>query len=99
MGDAQNEQWDEVTIEATLAGREAGTGASEKARELRQAAPVRSVLARALRIHNDEQAWSKGALGERSVGKSLRNLSADWYVFHDVEVGERGANIDHVVIG
>ena len=57
---------------------------------------VRSLL---LREHTDERAWRKGANGERIVGFVLGRLPQGWHVFHDIPVGERGANIDHVVVG
>ena len=83
-----------------LASRKAGEGARDKAREHRQAAPVRTLLARALGVHTDERAWRVGARGERVVGEELEKLaSKGWTVVHDVPVGERGANVDHVVVG
>ena len=57
---------------------------------------VRSLL---LREHTDERAWRTGANGERIVGFVLGRLPQGWHVFHDIPVGERGANIDHVVVG
>ena len=88
-----------VEIPETLVGRKPGAGAAQKARELRRAHPfsvVRSVL---FRQRTDARAWQKGANGERIVGFVLGRLPAGWHVFHDIPVGERGANIDHVVVG
>ena len=83
-----------------LASRKAGDGARDKAREHREAAPVRTLLARALGVHTEERAWRVGERGERVVGEELEKLaSKGWTVVHDVPVGERGANIDHVVVG
>lgn len=77
-----------------------GGGAAAKAREERAAAPVRSLIARALGVHTDERAWRVGAEGEVIVGEELDKLSKlGWVVVHDVPVGERGANIDHIVVG
>jgi hypothetical protein len=92
-------QWARVELGETLVGRRAGASAAEKARELRAAAPVRTLLARLLRVHTDERAWRMGANGERVTGWWLGRLPEGWFVFHDVPVGTRGANIDHVVIG
>ncbi|WP_434992073.1 nuclease-related domain-containing protein [Arthrobacter sp. Ld5] len=43
--------------------------------------------------------WYWGALGERAVGRTLSALGPEWTVLHAVPVGERSADIDHVVIG
>src|SRR4051794_26102186 len=92
-------QWDKIEIGDSLAGRKAGAGASEKARELRAQAPVKTALSRVLGVHAEERAWSKGAFGEKVAGLWLSRLPSGWFVFHDIPVGERGANIDHLVIG
>jgi hypothetical protein len=94
-----NEQWARVELGETLVGRRPGTSAAEKADELRRAQPVRTRLARILRVHTDERAWRRGADGEQVTGLWLGRLPAGWHVFHDIPVGERGANIDHLVIG
>lgn len=88
-----------VEIQESLVGRRPGAGAARKARELRRADPLGVVLSFLFRQHTDERAWRKGADGERFVGLVLGRLPAGWHVFHDVPVGERGANIDHVVVG
>ena len=85
-----------------LAGRRPGAAAREQALAHRQAAPVRTVLRRVLGIHSDERAWRIGADGEEKVAAQLDKLvSKDprWRVLHAVPVGDRGSDIDHVVIG
>jgi hypothetical protein len=42
---------------------------------------------------------SRRRAGERSAGLVIGKLPEGWHVFRDVPVGERGANIDHVVVG
>jgi hypothetical protein len=37
--------------------------------------------------------------GEQTAAKVLETLGPKWTTLHDVPVGDRGANIDHVVIG
>jgi hypothetical protein len=64
-----------------------------------QSSPVRFRLARVLGVHTDERAWRRGANGERVTALWLGRLPDGWHVFHDVPVGDRGANVDHVVIG
>jgi Nuclease-related domain/Topoisomerase DNA binding C4 zinc finger len=71
----------------------------EQARALRAAQPVRTRLARLLGVRTDERAWPKGVDGESVTGLWLSRLPEGWHVFHDVPVGERGGNIDHLVIG
>ena len=93
------DQWARVEVSETLVGRRAGTSAREKARELRLARPVRSIVAQALRLHTDERAWRKGAFGEKVTGYWLGRLPEGWFVFHDIPVGARGANLDHLVVG
>lgn len=78
----------------------AGAAAREMAQQLKAQAPVRSLLARALGVHTDERAWRVGAEGERIIGRQLQKLEKDgWTVVHDVPIGERGSNIDHVLVG
>ena len=88
-----------VRIDETLVGRKPGSSAAVKARGLRRADPIGVIRSFLLRQHTDERAWRKGANGERFVGFVLGRLPQGWHVFHDVPVGERGANIDHVVVG
>ena len=71
----------------------------EQARALRAQQPVRTRLARLLGVHTDERAWRKDADGEMVTGLWLSRLPEGWHVFHEVPVGERGANIDYLVIG
>jgi hypothetical protein len=99
MASDPQEQWSRVELGGTLAWRKAGATAKGKARDLRSAQPMRSLLARALRVHTDERAWRTGANGERITGWWLGRLPEGWFVFHDIPVGHRGANIDHLVIG
>jgi len=88
-----------VEITESLVGRKAGAGAATKARELRRRDPLGFARAFLVREHTDERAWRKGANGERIVGFILGRLPRGWHVFHDVPVGDQGANIDHIVVG
>ena len=72
---------------------------AQKARELRRADPLGVVRSLLFGQHTDERAWRKGANGERFVGFVIGRLPLGWHVFHDIPVGARGANIDHVVVG
>jgi hypothetical protein len=89
-----------VTVDwRDLAAREAGAATAEQARAAREAAPVRTMAARLLGVHTDERAWRIGAKGERLVAARLEKLPGDWRTLHAVPVGDRGSDIDHVVIG
>jgi hypothetical protein len=94
-----DEEWAHVELGEPLAGRRAGGAASEGARSLRAAEPIRTLLARFLGLHTDERAWRRGAGGERVTGWWLGRLPAGWHVFHDIPVGDAGATIDHLVVG
>lgn len=82
-----------------LGANAAGAGAKAIAQQHREAAPVRTMLARVLGVHTDERAWRVGAKGEETVAKELGRLGDGWTVVHDIPVGDRGSNIDHVVVG
>lgn len=77
----------------------AGQRAAEQAAALRAAAPVRTFVNRLLGTHTDERAWRAGSDGERLVAAELATLPKTWRVLHAVEVGDRRADIDHIVIG
>ena len=66
---------------------------------MRRAAPVKTLIARALRVHTEERAWRIGADGEEAVAAKLAKLGADWRVLHAIPVGDRGSDIDHLVVG
>ncbi len=85
-----------------LASHRAGQMAREQALALKAAAPVRTLLARALRVHTDERAWRIGADGEEKVAARLASLTKHdprWCILHAIPVGEKGSDIDHLVIG
>jgi hypothetical protein len=82
-----------------LALNRPGQAAREQAVALRQAAPVRTDLARVLGVHTEERAWRIGADGEQAVAAQLARLGAEWLVLHAIPVGNRGSDIDHLVIG
>jgi hypothetical protein len=85
-----------------LAGRPAGALVREQAIAARQAAPVRTLVARVLGVHTDERAWRIGADGEELVAAELATLvrrDPKWHVLNAIPVGENDADIDHLVIG
>lgn len=85
-----------------LATQRPGAKAREQALALKQAAPVRTFLARALGVHTDERAWRVGADGEELVAAQLQRLAKKdprWRFLHAIPVGGRGSDIDHLVVG
>lgn len=83
-----------------ISGTAAGAAARERALAERAAqGRVRGALARFVGAKTEERAWRIGADGEQAVAAQLAKLGPDWRVLHAVRVGERGSDIDHVVIG
>lgn len=76
-----------------------GAAAREQAQALKRAAPLRTVVSRILGVRTDERAWRIGADGEEAVAAQLARLGPRWRVNHAVRVGNKGSDIDHVVIG
>ena len=82
-----------------LGSQVAGQAVAEQAQAAREAAPVKTLVARVLGVHTEERAWRVGAQGEKKVAARLARLPEGWHVLHAVPVGNRGSDIDHVVIG
>lgn len=82
-----------------LSNASPGSAAREQALALRKAAPIRTIVNQLLGSHTDERAWRIGADGEVVVADQLSQLGQSWRVNHAVPVGDRGSDIDHVVIG
>ncbi len=64
--------------------------------------PARSQVSRVFGrspLSVDSRPWYLGALGELEVAKRLAKLGPDWTVLHSVRIGDRGSDIDHVVVG
>ena len=85
---------------SSTSARPAAHSADEMVQQLQAARGRTSFVRRMFRPATaDEKHWAKGAHGERIAAHALSQLPTGWWVFHDVQVGSRGANIDHVVIG
>jgi hypothetical protein len=82
-----------------LAGNRPGQAARAKAVALRRAAPVRTFFDRLFGRRTEERRWRIGADGEEAVGAELAGLNQRWRVLHAVPIGDRGTDVDHVVIG
>ena len=66
---------------------------------LRRPGALGIVLPLLIRHLMHEHASRQRRSGERSAGLVIGRLPEGWHVFRDVPVGERGANVDHVVLG
>lgn len=82
-----------------LAKNYGGAAARAKRDEINAKAPVRNLLARAIGVRTEETGWREGAKGEEKVAGELSKLDDRWHRMHAVPIGNRGADIDHVVIG
>jgi hypothetical protein len=83
-----------------ISGARAGSAAREQALAARAAqGKFKGFLARAFDVKTDERAWRIGAEGEEAVAAQIAKLGPEWRVLHAVRVGERGSDIDHVLIG
>jgi hypothetical protein len=82
-----------------LALNQPGAAVRAKAKELQEAAPVATFVARVAGVHTDERAWRLGDNGEVAVAKELARLNSSWRTIHSVPVGAGESDIDHVVIG
>jgi hypothetical protein len=94
-------EFDEVSASSMddLAFRRPGHRVSEKAEELRRTEPFRSALRRVLGVTAGDGTYRKGGKGEVLVGKRLAKLGDEWRVLHSIPIGDKGTDIDHLVIG
>lgn len=84
----------------TRTGHRPGQSARAKQQKLAQAAPIKTFFTRLFGMNTPEKAWGQGAAGEELVGTMLEEPGAHgWHVEHDLVLGERGANVDHLLIG
>lgn len=81
------------------ARNKAGERAAQQEQAHRAQAPVRTILGRLFDVKTDERAWRLGRQGEELVARELAKLPAGWHSLHAVEVGSRGSDVDHVVVG
>ena len=90
---APEQPWTDLSL------RRPGTAARDQALAKRSEAPVKTLFARVLGVPTDERAWRIGADGEELVAAQLSKLGPAWKALHAVPVGNRGSDIDHVLIG
>jgi hypothetical protein len=89
-----------VDLAANVPGQAARAQAKVELAKARDRGRVTTFLARALDAKTDERAYRVGSGGEESVGARLDKLTKHgWHVLHAVPVGNRGSDIDHVLVG
>lgn len=97
-GLAGEEAWTDYAT--NVPGQGVRTQANQSFEEMRERSRFWTGVARVLDLKTEERAWRKGAEGEESVGTKLDRLIEDgWFVLHSIPVGNKGSDIDHVVIG
>ncbi len=83
-----------------LGAHQAGVSLREQALLAREGTgKLRHFFNRLVDAKTDERAWRIGADGEEAVAVQLAKLGPEWRVIHSIEVGGRGSDIDHVLIG
>lgn len=92
------------SLQPDLTANAPGQGARQEATEhldaMRERSRFLTFVARTFDVKTDERAWRKGAEGEEHVGAKLERLKEHgWHVLHSVPVGQRGSDIDHVLVG
>jgi hypothetical protein len=94
-----SDEW-HIRIDQRYSNNEAGAGARAKEQELAgNKGTARRFLERVLDAKTEDRNWRRGAEGEERVAAFLASLSEHWAVVHDLTVGRKGANLDHLVIG
>ena len=91
---------EEGDLSANRPGQIAREKAEQEATAQRERGRLRNFLLRATDAKTEERAWRVGAGGEEAVGSRLEKLiNEGWTVLHSIPIGDRGSDIDHVLIG
>lgn len=91
-------EWQDLS--KNKAGKAAREQAELKLAENRDRSKFWTAVARITDAKTDERAWRVGANGEEVIGARLDKLEQHgWHVLHAVPIGNRGSDIDHLLIG
>ena len=94
-----NDEW-HIRIDQRYLNNAAGAGARAKAEELAAGkGTAQRFLERLFDARTEDRNWRRGAEGEERVAADLAALGQRWAVVHDLTIGRKGANLDHLVIG
>jgi hypothetical protein len=97
-GDVTDE-W-HINIDQRYLHNEAGAGARAKEQELTAGkGATRRWLERVFDVRTEDRSWRRGAEGEELVAAHLAELGEAWAVIHDLTIGRKGTNLDHLIIG
>jgi hypothetical protein len=89
-----------IHVEQRFLNNAAGAGARAKAQELGgEKSTAQRLLERLFDARTEDRSWRRGAEGEERVAAYLASLDERWTVIHDLTIGRKGANLDHLVIG
>jgi len=89
-----------VDLALTPAGQSAAAKAQEEWAAYSARRPVASKVALLFGLRTPDRSWAVGAAGEREVGRRLERLTrSGWHILHSVPIGNRGSDIDHLLIG
>lgn len=87
--------------DSSLVTRVPGEALMQALREAMSPEPPQTSAARlfgASPVPTSARSWYTGLLGELAVADELRSLPEGWLVLHSVPVGDRGSDIDHVLV-
>ncbi|MGB7980719.1 MAG: nuclease-related domain-containing protein [Candidatus Nanopelagicales bacterium] len=91
-------QWQDLSL--NVPGQAARSRAHAERAAQKDRGKVRAFMQHLLDVKTDERNWRVGADGEETIGAKLEKLTKHgWYVLHAVPIGDRGSDIDHVLIG
>lgn len=95
-----DDEW-HIRIDRRYLDPAAGSGARAKEQELAAGKGWgQRFLERVTDARTEDRSWRRGAEGEERVAAILaRCLDDGWAVVHDLTIGSRGANLDHLLIG
>jgi hypothetical protein len=87
-------------LAANRPGQSVRAEAESLLEDMRERSKLRAFVARAVDAKTDERAFRVGADGEEAVGPRLERLvKRGWHVLHSIPVGDRGSDIDHLLVG
>lgn len=89
----------ETAAVTDLIGRAPARAAMEKLISYRGTDELKDLPFGLVRIYPEALNWLRGARGELFMAAQLAKLGSAWTVLHSVPVGDRGSDIDHLVIG
>lgn len=96
--DESEQGW--VDLSLNTPGQAARAQANAQLERSRSKSRFWTAAARALDAKTDERAWRVGANGEEAAGARLDRLTQEgWRILHAVPIGDRGSDIDHILIG